>query len=81
MLERPDLPDERLMGGLQAAYGLRLSQLTFLPLGADVNSAVYRAVAADGRPYFLKLRRGPFDALRTRKRISPHFGQLAMKSG
>jgi spectinomycin phosphotransferase len=40
---------------------LPVAAVTFLPLGADVNTAVYRAVAGDGKPYFLKLRRGPFD--------------------
>ena len=38
-------------------------QVTFLPLGADRNTAVYRVVADDenGTPYFLKLRSGDFD--------------------
>ena len=67
MLEKPDLPDERLVARLAAAYGLPLARVTFLPLGADVNTAVYRVEAADGaageRAYFLKLRRGPFDDL------------------
>jgi spectinomycin phosphotransferase len=38
-----------------------VAEVTFLPLGADVNTAVYRVVDGDGTPYFLKLRRGPFD--------------------
>lgn len=63
MLQKPDLPDARLIASLASAYGLRLAQLAFLPLGADVNTAVYRAEAADGRSYFLKLRRGSFDDL------------------
>jgi spectinomycin phosphotransferase len=32
-------------------------------LGADQRSAVYRVVASDQRPYFLKLRQGEFDEL------------------
>ncbi|HET9221503.1 MAG TPA: phosphotransferase [Roseiflexaceae bacterium] len=36
-------------------------QIAFLPLGADSNSAVYRAVTADHTLYFVKLRRGIFD--------------------
>jgi spectinomycin phosphotransferase len=63
MLENPDLQDDVLISGLYDAYGLRVSQLAFLPLGADVNTAVYRASGGDGRPYFLKLRRGSFDEL------------------
>jgi spectinomycin phosphotransferase len=61
MLEKPDLADEKIVACLQAAYGAPVSQLAFLPLGADVNAAVYRAVAQDGATYFVKLRRGPFD--------------------
>lgn len=61
MLEKPALPDEKISACLQAEYGLPLAQVDFLPLGADLKTAVYRVVATDGRPYFLKLRRGFFD--------------------
>ena len=63
MLEKPDLPDRIILAGLQEAYGLQAYQLTFLPLGADVNTAVYRAVARDGAAYFLKLRKVGFDPI------------------
>lgn len=49
------------MACVQEEYGLRIAQLAFLPLGADLNTAVYRVVAGDGTAYFLKLRRGVFD--------------------
>ena len=62
MLEKPDLPDEKVAACLAQAYGLRVASLAFLPLGADLNTAVYRAVAGDGTPYFVKLRRGAFHA-------------------
>jgi len=61
MLQKPELPDERLLAGLRNGFGLHASQLAFLPLGADAGTAVYR-VTADGQEYFLKLRRGSFDA-------------------
>jgi spectinomycin phosphotransferase len=61
MLEKPDLPDEKLVACLQDEYGLPVVQVDFLPLGADVNAAVYRVVADDETPYFVKLRRGVFD--------------------
>jgi spectinomycin phosphotransferase len=61
MLEKPDLQDEKISACLQGDYGLKVAQVTFLPLGADMNSAVYRVVGTDGRPYFLKLRSGVFD--------------------
>jgi len=61
MLTAPDLPDEKIAACVQDAFGLRVAQIAFLPLGADMNTAVYRTVAEDGTPYFVKLRRGDFD--------------------
>src|SRR5437773_12505001 len=61
MLEKPDLQDEKIIACVQNEYRLLVVQLAFLPLGADPNTAVYRAVAADETPYFVKLRRGSFD--------------------
>ena len=61
VLEKPDIQDARIAACLQDEYGLPVHGVTFLPLGADVNTAVYRAVAEDGTPYFVKLRRGVFD--------------------
>ena len=46
---------------MQVEYGLPVVQIAFLPLGADLNTAVYRAVADDKTPYFCKLRKGVFD--------------------
>jgi len=61
MLEKPDLQDEKIIACLQDEYGLLAVQVAFLPLGADRDTAVYRAVADDETPYFCKLRRGVFD--------------------
>lgn len=61
MLEKPELQDEKVITCLQDEYGLAVAQLTFLPIGADPNTAVYRAVSADETAYFVKLRRGAFD--------------------
>lgn len=61
MLEKPEIQDEKIVACLQDEYGLLAAQVTFLPLGADLNTAVYRVVADDETPYFLKLRRGVFD--------------------
>src|SRR5690349_11999590 len=63
MLEKPGLPDEQLIACLRHDYGLRIVEVDFLPLGADMNTAVYRVVADDGRPFFLKLRSGNFDEI------------------
>jgi spectinomycin phosphotransferase len=62
LLEKPDIPDQLIISCLQVQYGLRVTELTFLPLGADVNTAVYRVVTYDGTAYFLKLRKG-FDEI------------------
>ncbi len=61
MLTPPDISADAISAGLRAHYGLRIREVTFLPIGADVNAAVYRVVAEDGMPYFLKLKRGDFD--------------------
>jgi len=63
MLEAPDLDAQRIAACLPDAYGLTGAQVEFLPLGVDVNAAVYRVRAADGATYFLKLRRGDFDEI------------------
>lgn len=60
MLEKPTIPDDKIIAVLESDYGLTLQQLSFLPLGADANSAVYRAQTTT-TAYFVKLRRGAFD--------------------
>jgi spectinomycin phosphotransferase len=60
MLEKPDLADELLIHCLADAYDIHVTELTFLALGADPNTAVYRAIADDATPYFVKLRSGRF---------------------
>jgi spectinomycin phosphotransferase len=60
MLTPPDIATETICAWLRERYSLLIQQVMFLPLGADVNSAVYRIEAGDGRKYFLKLKRGEF---------------------
>lgn len=60
MLEKPDLSNEKIVACLKAEYSLSVRQVTFLPLGADVHTAVYR-IASDETTCFLKLRSGVFD--------------------
>lgn len=57
MLEKPDIRDEILLTAIRSAYDLPITQVTFLPLGADLDTAVYRADAVDAA-FFCKLRRG-----------------------
>jgi len=65
MLEKPDIQDEVILFCLQNEYGLVNASLTFMPLGADVNTAVYRVLAGK-RMFFLKLRGGGFDEMSVR---------------
>jgi spectinomycin phosphotransferase len=61
MLDKPDIEDERISAALYDAYGIAVARLTFLPLGADRDAAVYRAGGQDSRQFFVKLRQGAFD--------------------
>jgi spectinomycin phosphotransferase len=63
MLTKPDIPDANIIACLHDRFGLHISHVTFLPLGADVNSAVYRVTADSGTSYFLKLRWGNFNEI------------------
>ena len=56
MREPPNLPHGALQAALREHYGLSSAALTFLPLGNDSASSVYRVDAPGGTTYFLKLR-------------------------
>jgi spectinomycin phosphotransferase len=62
MLEPPAIPESLILAHLWDEYTLRADNLSFLPLGADVNTAVYH-LTADAAEYFLKLRKGDFDQI------------------
>jgi spectinomycin phosphotransferase len=62
MLEPPDLKETDLQAAFERIYGLPVQSIQFLPLGADLNTAIYR-VGSAGADYFLKLRQGGFDGL------------------
>jgi spectinomycin phosphotransferase len=63
MLERPVFPDEAIIACLKSDYQLINPQIEFLPLGADQNTAVYRAVDGRQKTYFVKLRHGIFNEI------------------
>ncbi len=60
MLTKPNLADEKIITCLNDIYGLDVATISFLPLGADFNTAVYRVIARNGKNYFLKLRSDQF---------------------
>lgn len=56
MIEKPDIPDERILSALQEGYSILPTGLEFLPLGLDSSAWAYR-VEAEDETYFLKLRK------------------------
>jgi spectinomycin phosphotransferase len=58
MLENTELKDEQILNCLRDEYRLQVEEISFLPLGADVDSSVYRVLTGDGTNYFVKLRKG-----------------------
>ena len=77
MLEKPAIKDERIIACLQDTYGLHVEGIAFLPIGADQNTAVYRALGNDKRQYFVKLRKGVPD--RAAILVPAHLHTLGMK--
>ena len=55
----PGLDLDTIAACLDAQYDLCVSAITFLPLGYDLNAAVYKVIADDRSAYFLKVRFGP----------------------
>ena len=58
MREPPGLPVEQLVRCLHDAYGLKVAELAFLPLGNDAAAGVYRVQSGAGSAYFVKVKRG-----------------------
>ena len=63
MLEKPDIEDTTILACLRDDYGLAIDKIEFLPLGADRNTAVYRALTESNISYFVKLRSGDFNEM------------------
>jgi len=61
MLEKPLIQEASIIACLQTEYEPLIIQIDFLPVGADLNTSIYRAVANDHTAYFVKLRHGAFD--------------------
>ena len=70
MLEKPQVPDELITSTIQAVYRLDVARVTFLPLGLDIHTAVYRVEDRMDTAYFLKLRKGDFNPITV---AVPHF--------
>jgi len=57
MLEKPSLPEDAIINGLNQHYNLSVIRLEFLPIGNDATAWVYKVLAVDAA-YFLKLKHG-----------------------
>jgi spectinomycin phosphotransferase len=58
MIEKQPLLDQCIIDCLNTNYGIKVTTLTFLPLGADINALVYKAKTTEQLAYFVKLKRG-----------------------
>lgn len=58
MTENSPLSEQRIIDCLKIHYGIDISTLTFLPLGADMEASLYKVNAQDLTSYFVKVRRG-----------------------
>lgn len=57
MIENKLLSGQRIIDCLSTDYGIKITTLLFLPLGADMDASVYRAEAHDQTSYFVKIQR------------------------
>ena len=58
MMGRQAFSEQRIIDCLVSDYGIEVAKFTFLPLGADMNASVYKAISPDNTTYFVKLKRG-----------------------
>ncbi len=61
MLERPAIDDEALASAVGNAYGMDVGSVSFLPIGFDIDTAVFQLTTQGNQCFFLKLRKGGFD--------------------
>lgn len=57
MIEKTLVSNQLIIDCLNTNYGIKVTSLTFLPWGADINASVYKAQTKD-KSYFVKLKRG-----------------------
>ncbi len=70
MLEKPEIPESLIVALIRDEYRLDAIEATFLPLGYDMHTAVYRVSSRAGPAYFCKLRKGDFEPITVEL---PHF--------
>lgn len=63
MVEKQHISDQRIISCLNLDYGIEVTTLESLSLGADMNASVYKAEASDRKAYFVKLKLGHFQEI------------------
>ena len=58
MRDNPNVSTTGISECLHTEYGLVVLNIRFLPIGYDLNAAVYEAVCSEGETYFVKVRIG-----------------------
>ncbi len=58
MTEKQSISPQSIIDCLKANYGIAVTLLTLLPIGADMNASVYKAETQGNQSYFVKLKRG-----------------------
>ncbi len=58
MIGTESLSAQCIIDCLNTKYGIMVAELTRIPLGADIDAAVYKAQADNRATYFVKIRRG-----------------------
>jgi spectinomycin phosphotransferase len=57
--EDPGIDESKIIASLATNFDLHITSIAFLPIGYDMNAAVYEVVTENGTSYFLKIRFGP----------------------
>ncbi|MGB7978752.1 MAG: GNAT family N-acetyltransferase [Chlamydiales bacterium] len=57
-MSRLKLNETSIVDCLTTDYGIAVTALTLLPIGADMHASVYKAETREGSSYFVKLKRG-----------------------
>ena len=70
MLERPSLTDAQITQVLSERYRLNIAKITFLPIGYDMQSSVFKVETDTNANYFLKAKTSDFNPICA---AIPHF--------
>jgi len=72
MIKKQFISDQSIIDCLNAHYEIKVTTLTHIPLGADIDASVYKAETYNQLSYFVKLKRGHFDDIGTLIQLELH---------